>query len=65
LKTGGESKASRSTVLRIFIWGMGGLLGKGSKPLILQGLPQNAGHLRNEVLADGVRVVGRRIHGTN
>src|SRR5580692_5339976 len=39
LKTGGESKASRSTALRIFIRGMRGLLGRGSKPPILQGLP--------------------------
>ena len=33
----GELKASRSTVLRIFIRGMKGLLGRGSKPPILQG----------------------------
>jgi hypothetical protein len=38
LKTGGESKASRSIALRIFIRGMRGLLGRGSKPPILQGL---------------------------
>src|SRR5271165_426114 len=38
-KTGGESKASRSTALRIFIRGMRGLLGRGSEPPILQGLP--------------------------
>ena len=36
-KTGGELKASRSTVLRIFIRGMKGLQGRGSKPPILQG----------------------------
>jgi len=34
LKTGGESKASRSTALRIFIRGMRGLLGRGSEPPI-------------------------------
>src|SRR4029077_19168758 len=39
LKTGDESKASRSTALRIFIRGMRGLLGRGSEPPILQGLP--------------------------
>jgi hypothetical protein len=37
LKTGGELKASRSTVLRIFIRGMKGLLGRGSKPPHLTG----------------------------
>ena len=39
LKTGGESKASRSIALRIFIRGMRGLLDRGSEPPILQGLP--------------------------
>src|SRR5215471_18884134 len=36
LKTGGESNASRSTVLRTFIRGMRGLFERGSKPPILQ-----------------------------
>src|SRR5258708_2128336 len=39
LKTVGESKAARSNALRILIRGMRGLLGRGSKPAILQGLP--------------------------
>src|ERR1700736_2902670 len=43
LKTGGESKASRPTALRIFIRGMRGPLGRGSEPPILQGLPRHAG----------------------
>ena len=36
LKTGGESKASRSTVLGTFIRGMRGLLERSSKPPMLQ-----------------------------
>src|SRR5438094_8533526 len=40
LKTGGESNASRSTVLRTFIRGMMGLLDSGSKPPILPGRAQ-------------------------
>src|ERR1700719_405254 len=60
LKTGGESKASRSTALRIFIRGMRGLLGRGSKPPILQGLPPACRAFMNEVVADGVWMAGRR-----
>jgi hypothetical protein len=52
LKSGGELKASRSTVLRIFIRGMKGLLGVQNR-LSYRDLPQHAGYFsfRIEVVA--------------
>src|ERR1700674_1440569 len=60
LKTGGESKASRSTALRIFIRGMRGLLGRVQNRLSYRACPRHAGRFINEVVADGVRMAGRR-----
>jgi hypothetical protein len=54
LNIGGESNASRSTVLRIFILGIRGLLDSGSKPPTLPGSPNNGRHLVGKTAGKGL-----------